>query len=119
MRERLGFNTVGNADYLLTTIINNASEKTYLHSYDLMILKQQAYDLPGIEINGNLATIELGVGHPQGFGNYFITELIADNRVPQSKPKFEGRYPDEEFLGYDLVEETGYLLTEDGEMIVL
>lgn len=119
MRERLGFNTVGNADYLLSQIIANASEETYLNPYDLLMFKQQSIDLPGVEIVDNTAIIELGVGHPQGFGNYFITKLFADSSVPQSRPKFKGKYPDEEFLGYDLVDESGYLLTEEGEMIVL
>jgi len=119
MRVNFDFTSPGYAEVLKQKIINSASEHTYLHPYDYMSIVSQSQNLPGFELIGDVATIELGIDHPQGFGNYFVTTLHKSQQVKQGQPVFDKKYPDEDFLGYDITDESGYLLTEDGEMIVL
>jgi hypothetical protein len=119
MLSNLEYTNPGYAGTILALITRATSEKTLIHPSDLMVLKLQMYNLPGLSIEGNIATVELDIGHPQGFGNYFETELIETSGIKKGNPEFRNKYPDEEFLGYDLTDESGYLLTEEGEMIVL
>lgn len=115
----LGFGSVGYAEEIKQKLIKGASEHSYLHPYDYMAIVSQSINLPGFSLSGNIATIELDLGHPQAFGNYFVTELHKSGGTRQGQPTFQSKYPDEEFLGYDITGESGYLLTEDGSMIVL
>ena len=119
MWDRLDFGSSGYAEDIKQKLIKGCSMHSYLHPYDFMSVVNQAGNLPGFFLEGTLATIELDIDHPQGFGNYFITELHKSGRAKQGQPVFEFNYPNEEFLGYDITDESGYLLTEDGEMIVL
>jgi len=119
MWNRLDFATSGYAEQIKEKLIKGASQVSYLNPYDYMVLKSQAINMIGFYLEGSTATIELGIGHPQGFGNYFVTELRKSNSTKQGYPTFDYKYPDEEFLGYTIDGENGYLLTEDGELIVL
>lgn len=119
MLASLEYNTPGYANSLLDLIIKGASAKTFLNPSDVMALRIQANNLPGFNFEGDTATVELGLGHPQGFGNYFETQIIKSTVIRKGTVQFEGKYPDEEFLGYTIDNEDGYLLTEDGELIVL
>lgn len=119
MWTSLDFGTPGYAEAIKEKLIKGASQITYLHPYDYMALKIQSVNMVGFYLEGSTATIELGIDHPQGFGNYFVTELYKNSSTKQGQPTFVSKYPDEEFLGYSIDAEDGYLLTEDGEMIVL
>lgn len=119
MWDRLDFGTPGYAEEIKEKLIKGASQISYLNPYDYMAIKNQAVNMVGFHLEGSTATIELGIDHPQGFGNYFVTELHKSSTTRQGQPTFAYNYPDEEFLGYSIDGEDGYLLTEDGELIVL
>lgn len=115
----LDFGSAGYAEEIKQKLIKGASEHSYLHPYDYMAIVSQADNLPGFSLIGNTATIELDIDHPLGFGNHFVTELHRSGGTRQGQPSFQLKYPDEEFFGYSTDEGDGYLLTEDGELIVI
>ena len=119
MWASLDFGSAGYAEQIKEKLIAGASEHSYLHPYDYMAIVSQAQNLPGFSLIGNIATIELGLNHPLGFGNHFATELHRSGGTRQGQPSFKLNYADEEFFGYSIDGEDGYLLTEEGDLIVL
>ena len=109
----------GYAENLRKQIEVNASEYTLIHPYDILCLRNQIQNLHGVTLHEHMLTVELNAFQPRGFGNYFVTELITTPSLTPSKLEFRNPYPDEEFLGYSINGEDGYLLTETGELIVV
>jgi hypothetical protein len=117
------FLTPGYATDLVNVIIKGFSEKTYVCPHDW----QQLYTFKervGIKIRreGHKWFVLLRGG--DNYGGEFETQVIEDNSVLCSKPRFEGPYQKLGFLKYEgqsakgTFLEDGYILNEEGQYIV-
>lgn len=112
MRSRLHFMGNGYAGELLDLIRNGRSVYTLMNPYDFMVLKSQIGNLDGVSANGNQLTIFDGRGS-------FVTNIDSTNQLPNGSMRFTDRYSSQIYLLYDGLQKSGYLVTENNELLLV
>ena len=109
MRSRLHFMGNGYAGQLLDLIRNGRSVNTVMSAYDFMVLKSQIDYLDGVVANGNTLTVFDGRGS-------FVTNISSTNELSM---RFTDRYSAQVYLLFDGLQDSGYLLTENNELLLV
>ena len=112
MRSRLHFMGNGYAGELLDIIRNGRSVHTVMNAYDFMVLKSQLGNLDGVTANGNQLTIFDGRGS-------FVTNISSTNELPNGNIQFIDRYSSQIYLLFDGLQDSGYLVTENNELLLV
>ena len=112
MRSRLHFMGNGYAGQLLDLIRNGRSVNTVMSAYDFMVLKSQIDYLDGVVANGNTLTVFDGRGS-------FVTNISSTNELTDGSMRFTDRYSAQVYLLFDGLQDSGYLLTENNELLFL
>ena len=112
MRFRPEFMGNGHAGQVKDLIVKGRSRVTHLNLIDYNALKFMQGSIEGISIDGNLATVQDAIGE-------FQTTLVIDQRLASFDLKFFDKYSTVSYLLYDDLGESGYLLTELGERLIV
>ena len=112
MRERLHFMGNGYAGQLLDLIREKRSVYTLMSTYDFQVLKAQLGSLDGVMLKGT----ELTVVDDKGT---FLTNISTSSGMANGSMRFTEKYRTVGYLLYDGVEDNGYLLTENDELLLI
>jgi hypothetical protein len=102
----------GYAGQLLDLIRNGRSVYTVMSVYDFMVLRSQTDHLEGARLNGSELTVSDGKGT-------FLTNISSSRNLPDGTMQFTDRYTSNAYLLYDGLQESGYLLTENDELLIV
>jgi hypothetical protein len=102
----------GYAGQLLDLIRNGRSLYTLMSVYDLTVLKLQVGNLDGVSLNGTELTIFERSGS-------FVTNLSSSTQLANGHMRFTDRYGVDAYLLYDGLQENGYLVTENDELLLV
>jgi hypothetical protein len=102
----------GYAGHLLDMIRSGRSAFTLMSVYDFMALKFQIQNLGGVSANGNQLTITSGIIS-------FITTISSTNNLANGSMRFTDRYTTQIYLLSNGLQEDGYLVTENNELLLV
>lgn len=85
---------------------------TSMSVYDFMALKMYIGNLDGASLNGNELTVYDSKGS-------FVTKINSSPGVPDGHMRFTERYSLDSYLLFDGLQDNGYLLTENDELLLV
>lgn len=112
MRERLHFMGNGYAGELLDLIREGRSVHTLMNTYDYSVLKSKVHSLDGASLDG----VNLTVVDDKGT---FVTTISVTSGLANGSMRFTEKYRTVAYLLYDGLEENGYLVTENDELLLI
>jgi len=112
MQSRIHFMGNGYAGQLLDLIRNGRSVYMSMSPYDFMVLKSQVGNLDGVSLVGTTLTVSEGRGS-------FVTNINISNQMTNGNIRFTDRYTSYAYLLYDGLQENGYLVTENDELLLV
>ena len=112
MRSRLHFMGNGYAGQLLDLIRNGRSMYTSMSVYDFMAFKMYIGSLDGASLNGNELTVYDSKGS-------FVTKINSSPGIADGRMRFTERYSLDSYLLFDGLQDNGYLLTENDELLLV
>jgi hypothetical protein len=102
----------GYAAQLLDLIRNGRSVSTLVSLYDFTVLKAQVGNLDGVSLEGTKLTVSEGRGS-------FVTNLSTSTQLANGSMRFTDRYTSNAYLFYDGLQESGYLVTQNDELLLV
>lgn len=112
MRERIHFMGNGYAGELLDLIREGRSVNTLMNTYDFQVLRSQIGALNGVSLNNKELTVQDDKGT-------FVTTINVSSGLVSGSMRFTERYRTVAYLLYDGLEENGYLVTENDELLLI
>lgn len=112
MRERVHFMGNGYANQVLDLIKKGRSVNTIMNTYDFTVLRTMLGLLDGVRLDKMFLTVEDSSGT-------FETTIQLSQRLAPLQMQFIEQYRSVAYLLYDDVAESGYLLTEDDERLLI
>ncbi len=117
MYSRLDFMGNGYAGQLLDRIRSGRSVQSILSVYDFMAFRSQVGNLDGVSVNevtfeGFKITVFDGKAG-------FVTTVSGSNQLANGTMQFIDRYSVDAYLLYDGLNESGYLVTENNELLLV
>lgn len=112
MRERVHFMGNGYANQVLDLIKKGRSVVTIMNTYDFTVLKNMLRLLDGVSLANNKLLIEDSQG-------VFETTIQLSQRLVPLQMQFIEKYRTVAYLLFDDLTESGYLLTENDELLVI
>ena len=112
MYSRLDFMGNGYAGQLLDLIRSGRSVYSVLSTYDFMVLRSQLGNLDGVIANGTQLIVSDGKGG-------FTTNISSNSGLANGYIQFIDKYTVDSYLLFDGLQENGYLLTENDELLLV
>lgn len=112
MRERLHFMGNGYAGELVSLIQSKRCESVVMNPYDFSVIRAKVHLLDGVSLSNRALFIE------SVDGNY-TTNISISSSLPNGSMYFTDPFRTVAYLLYDGIDENGYLVTENDEILLI